>query len=516
MPLEWDLTSNINLGNAETHLGKDRLSWYDYADVSTAHASFFQQGQCDPNETDQKAKSYYPGCFADNNNISTGGVVHPGSTTNQGLYEKSADISVILKPLFESHQDVKTLGFYFSNEGAGATVSFPADVRDGTLNYTSIGCDWMRNENLVSRNGAPIGTNDEIRKCQDKGKTVFARRYNPLERAWCRDQALNPGQTRMSGPYLDASSEHLWLLTIGRAVYDRLTRNFIGCTLLDVSIQRIESVLEDVEVGDTSEVALVRWDDGTVVASPQWDSLTARETVKIDEIDVGIDDDTFQKIKDIVDFKKMWEPEEVEATYKKTIVRHKGRLVATYPVPVPIKYVESYQPEYLVVLTIEEQEVYRTVDNMDQSIDEDSDDIVKRTLIIGFCGMALVLAIVVLVSLFLTKPLAWMAEVADQIVSNAGHKNLEEGVDMNGSAFYLFTPRTELTQLVTEFRHMVQGIGGSGAAKVAASTATTDVLNTVPWFGEVFGAIYHPKDGCPRWKGGNKSIGAWRKICCWL
>ena len=462
------------------------------------------QGQCDPSVTDPQSKTYFPDCSDENNNVTHGSALFDGppSPTNQGLYEKSSDLAVLMKPLYESHTDIKTIGIYYANDGAGAYATFPGTVADGRLTYSSNGCDWMRSDNpVISQplDGSPkipIGTEDQIQKCQTKGETVPLRRYNPLERQWCAEQALHPQQTQISGPYLDASSEHLWLLTVGRAVFDRITKTFIACTLIDVSIGSIEAVLDDVVVGETSEVALIHWEDGTVVASPKWDSENAESTTNIADIGIGVDAATFQEIKNLVDYNKFWDPIQVQEAYKSTVIEHEGRLLAFYPVPVPLQYDELFRPKYLSVLSIEKSEVYGAVDEMDDAIDDDVNDIIRLTLIVGFGGIGVVLVIVVAISLFLTKPLSSLANVADQIVANAGNKSLDAGISLQDKdAFYPCTPTTEVTELVAGFRLMISGLGRkAGASRVATTTEVKDVTNIVPWEKSVFGPYYTMTD----------------------
>ena len=49
-------------------------------------------------------------------------------------------------------------------------------------------------------------------------------------------------------------------MTFGKAVYDRLTGAFIGCTLADVSISQLVGIIQSVKIGDTSEVGGPRVD----------------------------------------------------------------------------------------------------------------------------------------------------------------------------------------------------------------------------------------------------------------
>jgi len=103
---------------------------------------------------------------------------------------------------------------FYANSGAGASLIYPGEVNDGTKGYTSIGCDWMNAQNPVSSNDL-IKDNSDLNNCHSDGEAVVGREYNPLERGWCRDQALRPNDFHATGPYLDAWTEGLWLLTFG-------------------------------------------------------------------------------------------------------------------------------------------------------------------------------------------------------------------------------------------------------------------------------------------------------------
>jgi hypothetical protein len=125
IPLAWEIESNVNAFNHAEQVGGPRggrWSWYGgdanaitNPKLSTASASYRMQGQCDPSLTDdianRTAKSYYPGCTAANNDLSTGGAVKP-TDTNEQIVRKASDISFLLKPLYESHEDVRCSRFW--------------------------------------------------------------------------------------------------------------------------------------------------------------------------------------------------------------------------------------------------------------------------------------------------------------------------------------------------------------------------------------------------------------------
>lgn len=70
------------------------------------------------------------------------------------------------------------------------------------------------------RTGKPFGTDDDVARCHPAGTKVPQREYNPLERGWFPEFALNPGIT-WYGPFLSNDDSSLPLVSIGRAVVDR-------------------------------------------------------------------------------------------------------------------------------------------------------------------------------------------------------------------------------------------------------------------------------------------------------
>lgn len=490
LPLDWNIDVNVNSTNYEEHV-HDRWPWYaDHYPISTSSANYRIQGACDPAETDPAAPTYYQNCTAANNDFSTGGVLQP-TETNQYLAEKASDLAIFLKPLYETHTDVKHMGVYFANSGAGSSLVYPGYRIDGSSSYVSDGCDWMREIN--PNTGMAYGSEEEIARCHPAGARVYGREYNPLERKWCRDQALNPGKAEIVGPYLDAFLNDLWLLTIGKPVFDRMTGHFLGCTLLDMSIAHISAILESVQLDSYADIALLRWDDGTVIYSNQWNASASREVINVTDLDF-CDERTFENLLNLVDFDKTWNASEWNATEIKDIFRTNiytdgGLLIAAFPIPdPPEKYDKSYRPDFIVVQAVGE-EIYSQIDKMESSIDEDIVWLNVATISIGVVGLSIVLLVSWVVAVYLTRPLNWMMDVCRKIV----HHSSEKG----GGSFYeeeeieplvRCSPKTEITALVSEFKSTIKSFSGNGPASVASPDVSA-VLNRLNWE-EDFGRAY--------------------------
>lgn len=106
MPLEWNITGNVNADNAAEHLSNRPFESLHSDTISTAHAAYFMRGMCDPNQKDPQHPTYYPGCTKANNDLITGGVIVP-TDTNYYIATKAKDLIWMLKPLYESHEDFK-------------------------------------------------------------------------------------------------------------------------------------------------------------------------------------------------------------------------------------------------------------------------------------------------------------------------------------------------------------------------------------------------------------------------
>jgi len=226
-PMEWNIIPNLNPRNAREHL-QEREPWLSlFPAVSTATAGYLMQGACDPSVVDSddpvNRGRYYPNCTDANNDIGTGGVVQP-TPTNMGLYERSGELTVFLKALWESQRDALSLGVYFVNSGAGSQVVFPGYVwpsGDPAVQfppYMSHGCDWMRKINPYT--GVPFGTDEYIARCHPAGTMVPQREFNAMERPWCAKFASEPEIVGYYGPYR-ALDHGIALMTVGKAVFDR-------------------------------------------------------------------------------------------------------------------------------------------------------------------------------------------------------------------------------------------------------------------------------------------------------
>ena len=459
VPLDWNISDVVTDENVQEHL-QTRRDWFKGIPV-TSSAVFRMQGNCDVSETNPTAATYFPGCSDAHNDISTGGIVSPSNMTGT-IYRKASSLAPFLKALYEYNQDFRDLGLYFANEGSGAFLNYPGFSLNGANNYTSVGCDWMKEPNPYDPS-RPIGTADMIEKCHPEGTEVLSRFYNPLEREWCKEQALNPYKTHLEGPSLDAFLSGAWLLTMGQSMYDRITKNFIGCIYVGLRVEFLEDILRDSRVYPNSDISIVRIDEGDVVASSAWNITELGAPPAIYELGIGITQETFEFFKNLVDFETQWVPDDVRKIYENVFIESDEKYFVSHPFPpVPSHYDGKYRPEFLAIISTPNTDIFAAVEDANEGVDDSIDGIMLFSVVTGCAAIFLAAIILVVMSHAITAPLRQMNEVAQQIVDSFGDDS-PEAKDFTGQARewgIAFTPKTEITEVVNNFKQMVSSFSG--------------------------------------------------------
>jgi HAMP domain-containing protein len=465
LPLDWQIEQYMNeKGNFEEHF--QNRDYYNNRTVSTASGMFFMQGACDPSITDIYADTFWQNCTDANNDISTGGVVAPSLMTEH-IHRKAKDLTPLLKALFESREEIRDLGVYFANSGAGASVSFPYYPLPGSSTYVSVGCDWM-NETNPRDASRMIGTQEMIGMCHPAGEEVSTRLYNPLERGWCRDQALSPDRL-LFATGRNAWENDEWLFSVGRAVYDRLTKDFVACIFVGISLGAIDEELAESRIVPGSELSVVLWDkNGTIISSSGLDASQNR-SLTIYEASLGLTKESYEELYNLVDFGSQWDPTEVRSKYGNFTSEDDNYFVASYPMPpIPDNYDDTYEPLLFIIVSTSTDTVSSIVDVMNYTVDKKVRDVNKFSIIAGAIGLAVATLIIFMMSSMLTLPLKSMNKVAQEIVDNFGVPSEEkriEGSEQKISKEASCTPRTELSEVVKEFNKMVTSFSGTTMAK---------------------------------------------------
>jgi hypothetical protein len=487
LPRDWMIEPNLRTNDIDVlweHL-QERFNDDGMKELiqlwNTESSMFVFQGVCDPNLTDPTQIGYYPFCTEENNDASLGGKINP-TTTLAPLEQKAADIGIFLKAIYEAQPLALNIGVVFANSGAGAMVLFPSFKAVPGLEYTSEGCEWMRESNTLT--GRPLGTEEEMNRCTPKGTRQTTRQYNGLEREWCADQALHPGETRIFGPYAPVS-ELSWRLTIGRAVFDRMTNEFIGCAHIDLSLLQAQKLLEDVSEDMPSDIVLTKPDGTVVVGAVQSVNGTVTSYIpKLWETDF-IDSQTYRKLTDDLAF---WEGEwDIESARKKYnfSVKSKGKYYTVFPSPVPPdEYDPLYKPDFYIFGAIDALLQDEVITEINDQIKDDVTKLIILSVSLGALGFCCVIAVVAIVAEVLTRPLKWIAGQAWEIVNHTNKRASKRLVVVEENEvsihFFSFMPKTEVQELVSEFRSMISGFSGKGPSQVAVPRHT-ETRNLVTW-----------------------------------
>lgn len=377
-----------------------------------------------------------------------------------------------MKSIFESDLDIRELGIHFKTNGSGASVIFPAYPIDSRTFYTSVGCDWMNTLNPYDPS-RPIGSPAEIAQCHEEGMVVSSRIYNPMENAWCRNQALNPESVvvRFERDFSTPENSHL---VIGRAIFDRLTNDFLACTYIGVSLDVFKLFLKDNRITEKSHVSIARWDsEGEVLATSL--DRTAGGIQPIHELSIGVTEVSFREVLSLVDYSTEWNASEVHNIYENHFIREHGFVVHAYPIPpVPAEFDSSYRPEFLVFVSISDEDVFRSVRQVNSSVTTTVTELYIFSFILGMIGLVATTAMILGMAKALTAPLEAINKATLEIINNFGSPTTAEdrevqiGSRVSNSTFFL-SPRTELHQIVDEYNKMVTSFSGSLLTKTQRS-----------------------------------------------
>ena len=211
------------------------------------------------------------------------------------------------------------------------------------------------------------------------------------------------------------------------------TGHFIGCISIEIIVDALISQLSSSIGTNQTDLSLVKFDNGRIVAGAAWDCSFDEED---EEENAGstpimppyvwetgfMDEDTFDRITSIVNWDEEWDPIEIfqqleEGFYLDNTRMDRSSFFA-YPVPVPPKHYDpNYRPEYLLILSRFE-EIYDVIDNIDKSIDDDVSYLILITVTIGLVGFTVLTLTIWSVSMMLTRPLEWMRTITWQIVNH--------------------------------------------------------------------------------------------------
>ena len=276
------------------------------------------------------------------------------------------------------------------------------------------------------------------------------------------------------------------------------TGQLIGVASVDMTAPEINEELNKSRLYEgASEIAIVRYnngtldddgtlyDDGTVFADTMGLSLSG-ELPKIYETDF-MTKESYVELRKLVEvvFSEPWTPQGLQDALDGIyFVCQESGVHTAFPIPLPPRdYDASYRPKFIVLHSVS-NEVFSAVDAMDDKIAEDFKGIALASCGLGVLGMIIVVLIVWFVSNRLTQPLLWIDKVSWNIVNHKSERADEslrvKTADDENLSTLKCASRTEITQLVSEFRNMLTGFSGSGASTVALSKPS-ELPNEMTW-----------------------------------
>jgi hypothetical protein len=261
--------------------------------------------------------------------------------------------------------------------------------------------------------------------------------------------------------------------------------NLIGVVGVDIAVSSLATYLDTYLLTDTSQSALVRFEDGIVVADTLNETRSSTLSNPVYVSDLGIMSvDGYEAVSDAVEMNGY----KYTAALLNFTVQSDHGITTSFPVPIPTdKRNPNFIPTFLIVQFVSNS-VFDVVSEIGKSID---DDIVRVALLcvgLGLVGMIVLISIVWCFARMLTQPLLWIESAAWRIVNHNTEQHGEDPqVDKLGSEKVPIAlrcaPKTEIQDIVAEFRLMIKGFSGDGAAKVADKTLH-EIENDLTWHSE--------------------------------
>ena len=478
IPFDWQIppsNNNTNEKDKEESFPGGRSSWYQgEIGISSDSPVMLLQGTCDPTVPDKESPLFLPNCSVYGLSVQS----PPPTRHLDALHRRCSEYAPpFLKALYEYHTDIQQLGLYLVNEGVGASIVYPGRTLNGTKAYRSNGCEWIAQPHshpldptrpILSFNpeSASSSSNDPRQQppCRPRGTEVGLRYYNPLEMPWSQQQALDPTKMHITGPYHNVFTGEP-IVTMGRSIYDDITQELVGFASVDIRLDQMNEIVKPLRFVGSMVVTVVTYHEGVVVAAapvPQRDGRLVNMTIG-EYAPLEVTNDDYDRMKRIM----------IEEGYHKnrelpSYVTKSGPLfVSLYPLPKPPKeYDPNYEPQLMMVFNIDESLGDSDVEELQQSVDDVVNSLQRNILIAGFCGVAIVMLALYVISLYMTMPMKWINGIGDNILASFGsHVRIMDTNDAMPWA-YRFSPETEITRLVQQFRLMVEQFSGRGTAKI--------------------------------------------------
>ena len=255
------------------------------------------------------------------------------------------------------------------------------------------------------------------------------------------------------------------------------TGNVICTVSVSVMDQTLRKILRSSASDDDSELFIIRYQDNTVFATSVDDPIQLQKIT-----------DTGYVSKEILD--QLRQGLDYSGRSVDVIVSD-SKSFAAYPLsPLSEHHSETDKPEYLLIRAIPNNVFHYP--NLENSIHKEVTEICIVTFSIGIAGVALVLVVVWLVSRSLTEPLLWIKRVAWNVINQSEEQS--NFTQLNKKSEPTLAVKTEVNELVKEFKDMFLNFSGTSAAK-AVDVELFEIKNHFKWVADYrhfFSAIRDP------------------------
>ena len=263
----------------------------------------------------------------------------------------------------------------------------------------------------------------------------------------------------------------------------------IGVAYVDIAMPDLDENLIKSRLYDHSEWGVLSFADGRVLSdslhSTSGVNVSNGNSINVTWSDLGIiSSQSFAAIRDSYEalLRTKWTNETLAAVAEDTTRECFYGVATAYPLPYPPSQFDPNYAPYALAVQVVGLDAYAPIEQFESSIDS---DVLKGSFAatgIALFGMFFILLMLWCVARFLTQPLLWMETVSWRIVNHgdtrSGGLQLEDEVAL--TATVRCSPRTEITELVEEFRSMITGFSGGGASSVAESEAN-EIRNILTW-----------------------------------
>lgn len=249
-------------------------------------------------------------------------------------------------------------------------------------------------------------------------------------------------------------------------------------------MEEVNKIIRQFTNIDGINMVVAKYGDNTIFADSRKGLMMANMHVAESGF---ISTDNLESLLNAVNYSIAWTPSGLQRTLEENVVFGDSVMYTAYPVPLPPREYDpsfSYKPYYWVLYSIN-YNVFKVSEDVDDAIQREVRQMMAISVIMGIVGMALTYLILRVVSKRLTDPLLWIQHVAWSIVNHdeRGPSELFVLSDDDSDApgrHRKWAPATELTELVREFRVMIQGFSGKGPAKLA-KPEIFEIPNQLTW-----------------------------------